>query len=396
MEKQVDGEMICLRCPVPMRRVISTFLGLLTLLLPTGGQSIIEGTDAAPGEFPWIAGIVRRDVPSPGLVGGGSLVGDQWVLTAAHSVDGLEVTNLEVWLGITALDDTATRQSRGVLAVYLHPDFAKDGGTSVNDLAMLLLDRPVTTITPLGLVTNPAHLSTGDSVRVAGWGASVSGDPSPTNQLRRAGVELLSQATAAMVFGSVIGSTHLAAKDPAEVASPCVGDSGGPLVKSLSGTDYLAGLVSFGSLDCDPALPTIYTHIPSFASWIGESLALTAAPSSILIEGRSRVISSGAGSERANGTDFGELRGPRARRTRVFSLANSGAGLLTVGSVKGSGRGFSVRPLPAPLVATGGKVAMRVVFIAPARGKRHKGQIQLLTNDPVTPVFLLRLAASVR
>lgn len=395
MEKKVDGEMPP-RCPVPMRRVISTFLGLLILLLPTGARSIIEGTDAAPGEFPWIAGIVRRDVPSPGLVGGGSLVGDQWVLTAAHSVDGLEVTNLEVWLGITALDDAATRQSRGVLAVYLHPDFAKDGGTSVNDLAMLLLDRPVTTITPLGLVTNPADLGTGDSVRVAGWGTSTAGDSSPTNELRRAVVELISPVSAAMVFGPVIAPTHLAAKDPSEVASPCVGDSGGPLVKNLSGTDYLAGLVSFGSLDCDPSLPTIYTHLPSFASWIGESLALTAAPSSILIEGRGRVIPSGARSAEANGSDFGELRGPRARRTRAFSVVNSGAGLLTVGSVTVSGRGFTVRPAPAPLVAAGGKVAMQVVFVAPGRGKRHRGRIHLFTNDPADPVFLLRLGATVR
>lgn len=381
---------------VLMPRPLPPLLCLLLLLFPTGARSIIDGTEAAPGDFPWIAGIVRRDVPAPGLVGGGTLVGDQWVLTAAHSVYNLTASNLEVWLGVTALDDTVSRQSRGVLAVYVHPDFATDSGTSVNDLAMLLLDRPLTTIPPLGLVTNPLDLTTGDAVRVAGWGISMAGDTEPTNLLQRADADLLSNASAAMVFGSVIEPVHLAAKDPTETACPCVGDSGGPLVKTLSGTDYLAGLVSFGSLDCDPSLPTIYTRIPSFTAWIEESLALTAAPSSISIEGKGRAIASGAKARGANGSDFGELRGPRARRTRAFSLANTGAGLLTVRSATVSGRGFSLRTAPATILAAGGNGTMKVTFVAPARGKRHQGRIRLFTNDPVTPVFLLRIGATVR
>lgn len=381
---------------VLMPRPLLTSLCLLILLVPTGARSIIDGADAAPGEFPWIAGIVRRDVAAPGLVGGGTLVGDQWVLTAAHSVYDLAATNLEVWLGVTALDDTVSRQLRGVLAIYVHPEFATDNGTSVNDLAMLLLDHPVTTISPLGLVTNPADLSTGDAVRVAGWGISMLGNTEPTNELQRADADLLSNASAAMVFGSVIEPVHLAAKDPAEIACPCVGDSGGPLVKNLSGTDYLAGLVSFGSLDCDPTLPTIYTRIPSFAPWIEESLALTAAPSSISIQGKGRTITSGAKTKVANGSDFGELRGPRARRTRSFSIANAGAGLLTVRSASISGRGFSLRAAPATIVAAGGSGTMKVTFVAPARGKRHQGRIHLFTNDPATPVFLLRVGATVR
>ena len=81
-----DGEREMVSSSIPMPRPLLTFLCLLILFLPSGARSIIDGTDAAPGEFPWIAGIVRRDVAAPGLVGGGTLVGDQWVLTAAHSV----------------------------------------------------------------------------------------------------------------------------------------------------------------------------------------------------------------------------------------------------------------------------------------------------------------------
>ena len=78
------------------------------------------------------------------------------------------------------------------------------------------------------------------------------------------------------------------------------------------------------------------------------------------------------------------------------AVSSKCAGLLTVRSVTVSGRGFSLRTVPATILATGGSGTMKVTFVAPARGKRHQGRIQLFTNDPVTPVFLLRVGASVR
>ena len=369
---------------------------LAILLLPTGGRSIIDGTDAAPGEFPWIAGIVRRNVAAPGLVGGGTLVGDQWVLTAAHSVRDLPVSILEVWLGATALDDAASRQTRGVLAVYVHPEFETDNGTSVNDLALLLLDQPVTTIAPLGLLGNPGDLPVGEAVRVAGWGISEVGVVEPTNDLQRAGAEVISNASAAMTFGSVIEPVHLAAKDPAEIACPCVGDSGGPLVATISGTDRLVGLVSFGSLDCDPALPTVYTRVSSYLTWIGESLDLTSSPPGMVLSGKGRAITNGGKAKVASGADFGELRRPGSRRTRSFAVSNAGVGLLTVRSVSLTGRAFSLRATPPSILGSGGDGTMRVTFDAPRKGKRHRGAVRLLTNDPATPLFLLRVEARVR
>lgn len=369
---------------------------LAILLLPTGGRSIIDGTDAAPGEFPWIAGIVRRDVAAPGLVGGGTLVGDQWVLTAAHSVQNLTASVLEIWLGATALDDPLSRQKLGVLAVYVHPDFETESGTSVNDLALLLLDQPVTTITPLGLLQNPGDLPVGEAVRVAGWGISEVGVVEPTNDLQRAGAEVISNASAAMTFGSVIEPVHLAAKDPADIACPCVGDSGGPLVATISGTDRLVGLVSFGSLDCDPALPTIYTRVSSYLTWIEESLDLTAFPPAMRLSGKGRSIPNGARAKSANGTDFGELRRPGARRTRSFEVANAGAGLLTVRSVALTGRAFSLRATQPSIFGAGGRGAIRVAFDAPRKGKRHRGLVRLFSNDPVTPIFQIRVEARVR
>lgn len=371
-------------------RALFIFLFLL-VLSPAGfeARAILGGGNAAEGEFPWIAGIVRRDVPAPGLIGGGTLVGDQWVITAAHAVEGLSASNLEVWLGITDLDDATSRLTIGVLEIHIHPDFSSDSGTSVNDLALLLLDRRVSSILPIPLVEDEGDLGEGDPVKTAGWGTTMNGMIEPSQLLQKADAEIVSQMSATSVFGGVIDSTHLPAKDPAGTASPCVGDSGGPLVRNVAGTDRLAGLVSFGSLPCNPALPTIYTRIPSFLPWITERLDLTASPPEPLLSGNGRTVFPEQSPKRGNGTDFGPLRSG-SRRTRAFRLQNTGTGLLTVGAAAVSGRGFSLRKAPAATLPPGGTTTVKVTLSAPRRTKRLRGKLVLLTNDTGLPSLQVR------
>lgn len=52
----------------------------------TKDTRIVSGTEATPGEFPWMAHltIVRK---SRERECGGSLISQNWILTAAHCVD---------------------------------------------------------------------------------------------------------------------------------------------------------------------------------------------------------------------------------------------------------------------------------------------------------------------
>jgi len=371
-------------------------VSIATVLLLTGdGRAIIDGTDAAVGEFPWIAGIVRKDVAAPGLVGGGALVGDQWVITAAHSLSGLSIANLEVWLGITDLSDTVSRRTYNVLAVYLHPDFETANGTSVNDLALLLLDRPVSGIDTLPLIENESDLAEGDLVEVSGWGVSEPGLSQPSQILQKAQAEILSLAEAEATYGDVIEPVHLPAVDPAAIATPCIGDSGSPLVKNFSGTDRLAGLVSFGTVDCDDAsLPTIYTRIPLFAIWINAYLNLTEEPSRLSLTGRGMPIRERASARSGNATNFGEFTRPRSQRIASFRLANKGQGLLTVREAVVTGRGFSLLKAPPKLIGASKSALFRVKFSGTARSGKFRGRVILRLNDPAQPVFVFKVEAT--
>jgi secreted trypsin-like serine protease len=370
------------------------------ILLLTSGRShaIIAGVDAAEGEFPWIAGIVQKGAfAAPALIGGGALLGDQWVITAAHSVEPLTAASIEVWMGSNDLDDPTGRVVRNVLAIYVHPDFATGAGTSENDLALLLLDEPVSGIPLLPVLDDPLLLLTGDVVSVAGWGTSTPGLAVPTTALQKAPAEIISNEDAAVVFGTVITDVHLAAVDPAETATPCVGDSGSPLVKNIGGTATLVGLVSFGSADCeDASLPTIYTRIPLFAGWIDEHLDLTTSPPGFTLIGRSRTISDNADPKERNGTDFGNLARPGRQRSRTFVLENAGAGLLTVRSAVLTGRGFRLRRSPSTLVGSESATSLKVTFRAPRGKKRFRSRVVILNNDPARPAHVLNLQAKVR
>ncbi len=370
------------------------------ILSVTEARAIIGGSEADPGEFPWIAGILRKDVvpgpglAGPGLVGGGVLVGDQWVATAAHSVTGLSAATLEVWLGTADLNDASSRRVVGVLAVFIHPDFAATGGTSVNDLALLLLDRRIGGIAPLPLLEDPGELTEGDPVNVAGWGTSTVGETVATVRLQKAPAEIVPAEEATAVFGPVIEPVHLPARDPAEIARPCFGDSGGPLVKQVGGVDRLAGVVSFGTADCgDGSAPTIYTRMPLFASWVKGRLDFTASAPGPRLSGRGRPVARNAAPRLANGTLFGLLRRRSAAQHRNFRLANQGPGWLTVRGTTVSGRGFRLAKTPAKILQPGQATSFAIRFRAPRPKRRYPGRIVLQTNETAQPGFVVRLAA---
>lgn len=387
--------------PLPMSPspiLVRLLPALLLAALPREGHAIINGSEAGEDEFPATAALVKRiNTATPAVFGSGVLIGDQWILTAAHSLGTETVNSFEVWLGVTDLADLSSLRVYRVLAIHRHPGFTTGSGTSENDIALLLLDRPVTGIAPLAVSDDPADSPAGTAGTVAGWGTTVPGESSPSLVLRKAPASIVSNTFANGFYGGILTDNHIAARDPALTAMPCFGDSGGPLVIDSGGADTLAGIVSFGPADCDDAsVPTIYTHVARYEEWISGFLALTVTPSAIRVTGKGQVIRDGDGSpRRSDGTDFGRVRPGKGSTTRSFRVENSG-GLLTVRSSKASGGRFSIRRDPSAVIASGGSSSLKVRFRATRKERKWKSRIRLFTNDPGAPIYSFRVESDTR
>jgi len=238
------------------------------------------------GQFPWVVSLIyknRRGVSIP--LCGGALVSAQHVVTAAHcdaSQGGFSLTS--VILGTT---DIATPvQLPGVEVeveeVVKHPQYDTNPVAEM-DIAVIKLAKAVVftdMIRPICLYS-PRVEEVEDPVNdliVAGWGRTERArssdtllftflDSVPRNQCQNLYSEAESEGRLGPITDFKILRSQLCAQG-AGATDSCSGDSGGPLMAEVGNTWYLAGVVSFGTQQCDSSLPGVYTRISHFIPWL--------------------------------------------------------------------------------------------------------------------------------
>lgn len=240
-----------------------------------GSDKIVGGENASIAEFPWQISMQTR---SGFHFCGGSILDEQFVLTAAHCVDGQSASQIRIAAGITRVSTSGSAgQLRDVSEItmfpgYVSPEFGKD-------VALLKLSAPLdlsdSNVTPIDIVTAAdaaAGLTDpGVNATVTGWGTLSSGGNSP-DVLQKVTVPLISNADANAAYspeGINITADQLGAgllgiggKDS------CQGDSGGPLVVQTASGPKLAGVVSWGFGCADPRFPGMYARVSSFEQFI--------------------------------------------------------------------------------------------------------------------------------
>ena len=218
---------------------------------------------------------------------GGSILNNQWIITAAHCVN-YSPSSYKIRTGITDLNNPSSNSGLyNVEKIIVHPNYNSPSQNN-NDIALIKVSGNIifnSDTQPIDMVsTNDNLYNVGQATKVSGWGWTTPGVSSSTNQLRMVDVPLISNETADsqldisspshpplttnMVATSSVGNNRQGA---------CHGDSGGPLVaKTASGNTKLIGTVSWGVPSCtgEENSPSVYAKVGNFLSWIAQYITV--------------------------------------------------------------------------------------------------------------------------
>jgi len=238
-------------------------------------SKIVGGFFSYVGMIPWQVGLLFNSPSEANQGCGGALVGDQYVVTAAHCTEGASPGDIYVDVGDTILGTPFEAQSFiiAVEEIIDHSDY--NSGTLENDISILKLAEKVDLYTYPNIkpACLPSYKYSGPAV-VSGWGTTSSGGVSQS-WLKDTNVDVYPQGSCGDYPPGDITDDMLCAGYPHGGKDACQGDSGGPLVaRQISDSDSytLTGVVSWGWGCASPGLPGIYANVSYFTSWLYDNM----------------------------------------------------------------------------------------------------------------------------
>ncbi|MCB1502798.1 MAG: serine protease [Bauldia sp.] len=273
----------------------------------TTDEFIVGGSPAADGAWPWQVRLLDSMDPKSGFCGG-SLISNQWVLTAAHCVVTGDGVAESVVIGYGSTEQSKLKLVPSV-KIIVHPDYMTEHHA---DLALIKLAEPLPDAQPVTIADASVEdklVTPGATLVVTGWGAlwdfagfeealysrnkgfsevdthkllNANALVSP-EKLHQVEIELIApdecnaayQAYSEAINDNLsIADTEICAGSPAGAKDSCYGDSGGPLVVADdSGKYYQVGVVSWGSQCGNPVLPGVYNKLARFQPWVEQQMS---------------------------------------------------------------------------------------------------------------------------
>ncbi|XP_074595421.1 chymotrypsinogen A-like [Brevipalpus obovatus] len=255
-----------------------------TLFGRDADMRVINGTDAQQSDFHYLATILikinRTNDPKPKLgFGGGSIIGDRWILTARHAAvhsdnfaeDGpVAETSATVYPKYPTKKLKKFFKEKGykVAKRFCQP-FKKGESHFVSDIAVLKLQDPIP------LETDPHKFRKIDladkfdehgNVTVMGWGFTNHSYKVP-DKIQMAHLKIMDKKECADITGiSSDGNRTFCVGGSTNV---CNGDSGGPgVAKDEKGTESQIGVIAAAPPNC--SIVGVFVNTITYRDWINE------------------------------------------------------------------------------------------------------------------------------
>uniref|UniRef100_A0A8C9V7M5 trypsin n=1 Tax=Scleropages formosus TaxID=113540 RepID=A0A8C9V7M5_SCLFO len=205
---------------------------------------------------------------------GGSLVNENWVVSAAHCYKSAGYSQrgamclIEVRLGEHNIQQTEnTEQVISSSSVIRYPYY--DSWTIDNDIMLIKLSKPAafdSYVQPVALPEGCA--AAGTMCMVSGWGNTMS-STADSNKLQCLEIPILSQKECENAYPGMITSSMFCAGYLEGGKDSCQGDSGGPVVCD----GVLQGVVSWGYGCAEKDHPGVYAKVCEFTQWLKDTMA---------------------------------------------------------------------------------------------------------------------------
>jgi secreted trypsin-like serine protease len=247
--------------------LISFLVACSTKPQETFDPQIVGGKEATPHQFTFM---VHLGYTSTSSWCGASVIDVNWVLTAAHCVDGEVARDIIVVAGdhLLSIGGEGEQVRRGI-QIIIHPNYNHQ--TFNHDIALIKLNRPFVfnkKVSMIGVGNLPAPATV---LRVIGWGV-LSEDSVFTDSLQRVNVPLVSTVDCQAAYPGQTTNNMFCAGLKAGGKDACQGDSGGPILNRVDGVWQQIGIVSWGDGCARPNAYGVYTKLQNYVQWINHKI----------------------------------------------------------------------------------------------------------------------------